>query len=235
MSQGVNMSLEKWLVWADRAYFGFGIVAAIATSLTVAAGLAQYCLNARISEQKDRDLAAYQADAASKASVANAEIAKLGLESEQVRNDNLRLSLRLAELTTPRAIDAEAVTAAAKDFTGTRFDVSVFAPDPEAEGLAVQIDDALLKAGWIALDWNAGVLTITRPGKRSWGTNTGVGAGVLVDTPGGNPAVSAVVAAIRQTLTIPGFAFQSSNGAPIVLGNPGAVHFVIGKKPVKPE
>ena len=228
------MSPERWLVWADRAYFGFGIIAAIATSLTVVAGLAQYRLNTRISEQRDRELAAYQADAASKASAASAEIARLGLESEQVRNDNLRLSLRLAELTTPRTIDVEAVTKAAAPFAGTTFDISVLA-DPESEGLATQIDDALSKAGWVALDWNAGVLLIARPGKRSWGTNTGIGAGVLVDAPGANPAASAVVAAIRQTLTIPGFAFTSSNGAPIVLGNPGALHFVIGKKPVKPE
>jgi len=229
------MSPEKWLVWADRAYFGFGIIAAIATSLTVMASLAQYRLNARISEQKDRDLAAYQADAASKASAANAEIARLGLESEQVRNDNLRLSLRLAELTTPRTIDAEAVTKAARAFPGTKFDVSVFAPDPEAEGLATSIEAALTRAGWIVLNWTSGSVAITRPRKSTWGTNAGIGAGVLVDTPHSNPAASAVVAAIRQTLTIPGFGFTSSNGAPIVLGNPGALHFVIGKKPIKPK
>lgn len=161
-------------------------------------------------------------------------IAGLTVQSDQLKNDNLRLSLRLAELTTPRTIDTEAVAKAAMPFAGTKFDISVL-PDPESEGLAAQIDDALSKAGWIALDWNAGVLLITRPGKRSWGTNTATGAGVLVDSPQSNPAVSAVVAAIRQTLTIPGFAFTSSNGAPIVLGNLGALHFVIGKKPVKPE
>jgi len=229
------MSPEKWLVWADRAYFGFGIIAAIATSLTVMASLAQYRLDARISEQKDRDLATYQADAASKASAANAEIARLGLESEQVRNNNLRLSLRLAELTTPRTIDAEAVTKAARAFPGTQFDVSVFAPDPEAEGLATSIEAALTRAGWVVLNWRLGSVVITRPHKSTWGTNAGIGAGVLVDSPQSNPAASAVAAAIRQTPTIPGFAFTSSNGAPIVLGNPGALHFVIGKKPVKPE
>jgi len=229
------MSPEKWLVWADRAYFGFGIIAAIATSLTVVAGLAQYRFNARLSDQKDRDLDTYKVDAAARISAANTEIAGLGLESEQLRNDNLRLSLRLAELTTPRSIDAKAVTQAARAFPGSKFDVSVFAPDPEAEALATSIEAALTQAGWIVLNWKSGSVVITRPHKSTWGTNAGIGAGVLVDSPQSNPAASAVVAAIRQTLTIPGFAFTSSNGAPIVLGNPGALHFVIGKKPVKPE
>lgn len=229
------MSPEKWLVWADRAYFGFGIIAAIATSLTVVAGVAQYRFNARLSDQKDRDLATYKADAAAKISTANTEIAGLGLESEQLRNDNLRLSLRLAELTTPRSIDANAVTQAAKTFPGTKFDVSVFAPDPEAEGLATSIEAALTRAGWVVVNWKSGSVVITRPGKSTWGTNADTGAGVLVDTPQSNPAASAVVAAIRQTLAIPGFAFASSYGAPIVLSNPGALHFVIGKKPVKRE
>ena len=62
------MSPEKWLVWADRAYFGFGIIAAIATSLTVVAGVAQYRFNVRLSDQKDRELATYKADAAAKIS-----------------------------------------------------------------------------------------------------------------------------------------------------------------------
>ena len=166
---------------------------------------------------------------------ANARAADANRIAEQERLARIKIEERLAELTTPRSIDADAVTRAARAFPGTKFDVSVFAPDPEAEGLATSVEAALTRAGWIALNWTSGSVAITRPNKPTWGVNTGVGAGVLVDSLRSNPAASAVVAAVRQTLTIPGFGFTSSNGAPIVLGNPGALHFVIGKKPIKPE
>lgn len=166
---------------------------------------------------------------------ANARAAEANRIAEQERLARIKIEERLAELTRPRSIDAAAVTQAARAFPGTKFDVSAFAPDPEAEGLATSIEAALARAGWVVVNWKSGSVVITRPGKSTWGTNANTGAGVLVDTPQSNPAASAVVAAIRQTLTIPGFAFTSSYGAPIVLSNPGALHFVIGKKPVKLE
>jgi hypothetical protein len=54
------MSLERWLIWADRAYFGMAIVAAVATALTVVARIAQNRFNARIADAKDRAFADFK-------------------------------------------------------------------------------------------------------------------------------------------------------------------------------
>jgi hypothetical protein len=54
------VALEDWLVWADRAYFGAAIAAAVLTAITVVAGIAQNRLNARISENRDRAFAEFR-------------------------------------------------------------------------------------------------------------------------------------------------------------------------------
>lgn len=219
-----------------------GILAAVASGLSSWIGSAvtsqtQDAAGSRISAaelelQKSRERTAALDVAVADA---NARAAEANRTAEQERLARIKIEERLAELTAPRSIDANAVTRAARAFPGTKFDVSVFAPDPEAEGLAASIEAALTQAGWVVLSWASGSVAITRPNKSTWGVNTGVGAGVLVDSPQSNPPAAAVAAVIRQTLTIPGFAFTSSYGAPIVLGNRGALHFVIGKKPVRPE
>jgi hypothetical protein len=69
------MSPERWLVWADRAYFGMAIAAAIATALTIVAGIAQNRLAARIADAKDRAFADFKLNTEAQARTLNAAVA----------------------------------------------------------------------------------------------------------------------------------------------------------------
>jgi hypothetical protein len=46
------MSLDEWLVWATRIYFGAGVVLALATAVTVVAGVAQNKLSEAITARQ---------------------------------------------------------------------------------------------------------------------------------------------------------------------------------------
>ncbi|WP_428485799.1 hypothetical protein [Rhodopila sp.] len=221
-----GFSLNFW-DWAGSKLLVVAVFAGIFAAL--ASGLSSGISSAVTA--KIQDTAGIRITAAeSELQKSRERIATLTLQSDQLKNDNLKLALRLAELTQPRDIDVDAVVKAAKSFPGATFDMNVLVNDPETERFATLIEEALLKAGWKELSWKTGTVKISRPGKPNWGLNNSSGAAILVDTKEAESVALAVLPALK--LTTKKFEINSTHGAPPEFGSPGALHFVIGKKPI---
>lgn len=147
ISKGENMGAQGWLVWADRAYFGFAIIAAIATGLTIVAGIAQNRLNARISEQKDRDFKAYQIASANRAAAeANEATAKANL---QIANLLRQDEPRSVKMDRDFSQDFEAVINTLGAFKGQHFSILLVLPDEEKISVAIDLRSFLKDSQWI--------------------------------------------------------------------------------------
>ncbi len=143
------MGAQDWLVWADRAYFGFAIIAAVATSLTIVAGLAQNRLNGRISDQKDRDLKTYQTTAGLQISAANREAADAKQTAAQAIQKaaeltaaNLQLEAQIAPRHLPKIFSDSSLEDMSR-FAGCTVSVGSYALDGEAAVFSKQIIDLL--------------------------------------------------------------------------------------------
>lgn len=146
------MGPERWLVWADRAYFGMAIIAAVATALTVVAGIWQYRLNARISDGKDRQLAEYQSDAGLRIASANVQAEKARQLAAEAQAATAKATLATEELrkqTTGRTMPDDQIQEIASALRGTGVHLRIECPfgDAEAAVYAAQINIMLTAAG----------------------------------------------------------------------------------------
>jgi hypothetical protein len=77
-------------------------------------------------------------------------------------------NLEIERMKTPRTLDAKQKTRIAQKlakYAGQQFDLACVHGDPEPYKLMGQIEDALLQAGWIAIDWTGSALGLKRAGK----------------------------------------------------------------------
>jgi hypothetical protein len=148
------MSLERLVIWADRAYFAMAIIAAIATGLTIVAGIWQNRLNAAISDTKDRAFADFklatenetQALTAAVAE-ANARAAEANKVAEQERLARMKIEAGLAS----RRLSPEQASRFIASLAASRGAVPAIAVtvlgDMEARGFAEDLARAIDRAG----------------------------------------------------------------------------------------
>ncbi|MDF0500883.1 hypothetical protein POK33_09080 [Burkholderia cenocepacia] len=104
------MNDDAWFRFVSIVYFTAASLAAICTIVSIVAGVAQYRVSNRISDAKDRELAAVNQQAAvanEKAAVANEKAADLNKKTALLEADNLRMKQQL----TWRELDKHQVAA----------------------------------------------------------------------------------------------------------------------------
>ena len=134
------MSPESWLVLVNRIYFGAGAVAALATAITVATGLAQSRLSDAIADRKDREFAEF----------------KLTSEERVAELQRQTARLKIEQKLTPRSLDAaqkETIRASLVTLSGTSLDVIACGDTPEIGNLIKAIIQTLQTAGWNVRVW----------------------------------------------------------------------------------
>jgi hypothetical protein len=212
---------EKLLPFADRVYFCAIAIAAVFTIIGVVSGFAQYRLNARINETKDRALAAFQSDAATKISLANERAAKLEADAaesnrrleatrlalEQERTNRVKLIATLAA----RHIPSEKITDIQLAVFGKipRIVFSFLTGDPEALAFAQDVHRAIE---------NTGATIVMR------------GAG-FVSSPGGSPT-GLVISIPDDSYSFLPAAFERAGVSVTMVISPGSdVTISVGIKP----
>jgi hypothetical protein len=152
---------EAWLRLVSTTYFWAVSIAALATAVSIVAGIAQYRLGNSISAGKDRALAQYQSEAGvkiaaanekakeadGKAAEANVQAAKLNNETALLRADNLRLQTQLAWRILNRRQQADILNALGR-FSGRRVSVLSVFGDAEGKTYASQFAELFRSAGW---------------------------------------------------------------------------------------
>lgn len=133
------MQLQDSLTWADRAYFGSAVIAAIFGALAIIAGFAQNHLNGRIAAEKDRAFEGFRIASASEVAGLNRAAAEARLETEKIKD-------LVAWRTLPP--DAAAALRAALAQAPGSVNLRYTDGDPEALFLASQIADILAAAQW---------------------------------------------------------------------------------------
>jgi hypothetical protein len=140
------MSSEEWLVWVNRAYFGFGGVAALATAVVVIAGIAQNQLNGTISARKDIEFSEFRLASEARTAELQRLTAEANKATEQERIARLEMQAKFAWRTIPPDI-AGKIRDALPPSPGL-VKLAYIANDPESLFLANQIAAILKAANW---------------------------------------------------------------------------------------
>ena len=161
------MGPEAWLPWADKAYFGTAIIAAVAIALNVVAGIAQNRLNARISQNKDRAFAEFRLSSENRAKELQQQTAAAQAESQRAGEAAAKAQERAAQLekeaaearletekikqaVTWRTIPAQVAATLENALTAHPGSVNIRYTDgdPESLVLAIQFSRIFSKANW---------------------------------------------------------------------------------------
>lgn len=251
-AQDLNRSTDFWntlMIWALVA----AALAAIAVGVTTYFALRRAKQLADVEgrlveakdaqreiELKDRDVKIAETGAKAVAAEAKAEqfrlnIAEANQQAEEAQQRAAEARLELAKLKTPRTLDsthAQRVTAEAKQFAGTTFNIAAF-NSKEPLNLVFQIEEILSAAGWKQLDWDA-LITINRTGRSSLGiaAETGVTIQVEFDLEAATRSrLLGIAKFLASALTKEGIAAEAQF-MPLKTKNPESIHLVVGEKPM---
>ncbi|WP_159086564.1 hypothetical protein [Burkholderia sp. LA-2-3-30-S1-D2] len=163
---------EGWFRIVSIAYFIAVTIAAVATGVSIAAGIAQYKLGNRISDRKDREFSEYKAreelkvaqanerasmadqkaaEANKRVADANEKIAVLNNQTKKLDVENLRLKLQLSWREIDEKHKNELIDILRK-FPGTRVSIQYSMNDAESENYSSQFSDLFKKSGWVVVD-----------------------------------------------------------------------------------
>ena len=146
------MSLEAWLLWVNRLYFGMGGVAAAATVITVGASFAQYRINNRLTAQRDRAFSEFRIASEKQIAELHRATAEANQKAEEERLARVKIEERLA----PRSITPQQVqklVEAISEFSGTDAAVMVAGETQEIGGVAKAVVAMLRIARWKSDSW----------------------------------------------------------------------------------
>ncbi|WP_124485554.1 MULTISPECIES: hypothetical protein [unclassified Burkholderia] len=163
---------EGWFRIVSVVYFIAVTIAAIATGISIAAGIAQYKIGNRISDKKDREFSEYKAqeevkvananerastankqaaEASKRVAEANEKIALLNNQTEQLSAENLHLKLQLSWREIDGKQQRELIDVLRK-FPGTRVSMQYSMNDAESENYVSQFSKIFKDAGWVVVD-----------------------------------------------------------------------------------
>jgi hypothetical protein len=222
ISKGRKMGAQGWLVWADRAYFGFAIIAAIATGITIVAGIAQNRLSARISNQKDRNLKAYQI-------AADLKIASADKAAAEANEATAKANLKIANLLRqdePRHFPEDEKTALLLESFGKQnFSVYFASLDADTQSLALEM--------WLNLTGEWYNMDVPKPLPIRASFNFwSVGVTVVINSEEPkNSRVTAAANALAKILYAHGLAMTSVAGDFPGLAPIGSIAVIVGEKP----
>ncbi len=156
---------DGWYRIVSVTYFIAVTVAAVATGISIAAGIAQYKIGNKISDKKDRDFAQYKAQeevkvaqANERSSVANQrvseageKIALLNVQAKKMEAENLRLKAHISwrEIDGKQKIDLVNIL---KRYPGTKVAVQYSLNDAESENYSSQFSEVFKNSGWVVVD-----------------------------------------------------------------------------------
>lgn len=236
----LGMSDDAWLRIVSISYFIAASLAAIFTILSIAAGVMQYRISNKISDDKDRALAEYkqQSDeklasanskaaeankAAAKANVeaadANTKAAELNNQTARLEADNLRMKKQMAwRDIEPKQRDA--IVGALKKYVGSKVAMMSIIGDTEGRNYADQFAEEFKAAGWDVNDSAQGAFS---------GNPVGV---IIAISPQdkNDPSVALAVEALSDVLfelkIVPDRTIALKNDAPR-----GRIVLIVGAKP----
>jgi hypothetical protein len=146
------MSLEGWLLWVNRIYFGAGGVAAFATVITVLAGVAQNRINDALTTRRDREFSEFRIASDKQIAELHRATAEANQKAEEERLARAKIEERLA----PRLItlqQVQKVAGAISGFSGTDAAVMVAGETQEIGSVAQAVAAMLQIAGWKSTSW----------------------------------------------------------------------------------
>lgn len=146
------MSLEGWLLWVNRVYFGAGGIAAFATVITVLAGVAQNRINNALAERRDREFANFRIASETRIAELQRATAEANQKAEEERLARTKIEERLA----PRSVtpaQVQKVVEAISGFHGTDAAVMVAGETQEIGNVAGAVVVILRIAGWTTDSW----------------------------------------------------------------------------------
>ncbi|MBB3259640.1 hypothetical protein F4827_004515 [Paraburkholderia bannensis] len=235
-----GMSDDAWLRFVSISYFVAASLAAIFTIVSIAAGVLQYRISNKISDDKDRALAVYQresgeklADANTKAAVANKSAANAQLEAANanekaavlanqtahIEAENLRLKRQIAW----RAIEPEQdriIVSRLKKYAGAKLLIMSIIGDSEGLNYASQVAAEMRAAGWNVAGVNQGVFT---------GNPVGLVVAIHPDDRGEAAVASAAVGMVEAFVDarlMPARVIESKGDA-----ERGTIYLIVGAKP----
>jgi hypothetical protein len=152
---------DAWLRLVSTTYFWAVSIAALATAVSIVAGIAQYRLSNSISAEKDRALEQYQSDAGikiaaaneqakeadKKAAEANKQAAKLDNETALLKAENLRLQAQLAWRTLNQPQQG-AILKVLEGLPGRKVSILSVMGDAEGKTYASQFAERFRAGGW---------------------------------------------------------------------------------------
>jgi len=168
----------------------------------------------------------------------DSDIARLHLETAKTAERAANAELALEKYREPRALTPEQkdeITAVVKTFSGTRFDMSLSANDPEMGDLANFVQDALMDGGWHLINLPITLAALTRPNPRMPGSQEIMwvvpARGVVVQVNPGEDKLLTAAEALATALAAKHIVAVVTRSAELHFTNPETIHVVIGFKP----
>jgi hypothetical protein len=147
---------------------------------------------------------------------------------ERISNAQQSKIIALETRLAPRTVTMAALSERLRGFAGTNFDTAAM-QDSEPMTLLVQIEDALLAAQWVQVDWKGGPMQLDRPGRHDAGIIAASGVVVQVDA----QKLSQFGSAVRALVSV--LKAENIDASANVVLNPSsttdAIHIAVGRKP----
>lgn len=206
------MGLEKWLHWLQISYI-------TSLSITFILTVVIYPLSKRVSDDKDKQIAAIQGRAVENEA-----------RAEEARAAAAQAQLELAQFKAPRTITPDQRTAiiqAVHGFSGQRY-AFTSSLGAEAQDYLLQLDRVLREAGWVRVASQLGAIEVMVGGMSVGQTSGSRGVRVVIgeDNHESAPALAALAEALNDVGIVCGKAI-----APGLKGKtPKAITINVGEK-----